>query len=432
MMMVLFIYFIIIIFFLFIATTTKKRALPPPSLSPPVSYFKHFEITGSGFYNKRIQVFFSAVPLNASRRSMSSLISSTGSSSLRPFTTVYGRGLLEEVKFIANRKYVIVTMEDLWKIPSFPSAFASDSDSYEVYFVKSLEAKDLKSDLQQLQGKIGEPIRCVVGVGGGQAIDVAKFFSWSLGNITLFQVPTALTVDAPWGHRAAIRYEGVVRYVGFAVPEAVYIDYGIIQSAPKRLNLSGVGDVLCFHTADADWRIAQEDSKCGNWPYDEDIANLAKEKLNLMVNNLSEIKDMTEKAIRIICTAFQFGGAAFHAFGWNPRPLEGFDHLFFYALEHRTRKHFIHGYPVMLGIFLGSLLQNNRAEWVLDVIKNGCGIDIRPEEMKISWEDVKKTLLGLKDFVKENDYMYTIASRVDITEEFIEKARVMLYDFYAK
>ena len=151
-----------------------------------------------------------------------------------------------------------------------------------------------------------------------------------------------------------------------------------------------------------------------------------------MVNNLSEIKDMTEKAIRIICTAFQFGGAAFHAFGWNPRPLEGFDHLFFYALEHRTRKHFIHGYPVMLGIFLGSLLQNNRAEWVLDVIKNGCGIDIRPEEMKISWEDVKKTLLGLKDFVKENDYMYTIASRVDITEEFVEKARVMLYDFYAK
>ena len=85
---------------------------------------------------------------------MSSLISSTGSSSLRPFTTVYGRGLLEEVKFIANRKYVIVTMEDLWKIPSFPSTFASDSDNYEVYFVKSLEAKDLKAPAT-CRGKLG-------------------------------------------------------------------------------------------------------------------------------------------------------------------------------------------------------------------------------------------------------------------------------------
>ena len=43
----------------------------------------------------------------------------------------------------------------------------------------------------------------------------------------------------------------------------------------------------------------------------------------------------------------------------------------------------------------------------------------------------QENIAWTKDFVKENDYMYTIASRVDITEEFIEKARVMLYDFYA-
>ena len=86
----------------------------------------------------------------------------------------------------------------------------------------------------------------------------------------------------------------------------------------------------------------------------------------------------------------------------------------------------------MLGIYLGSLLQDNRPKWVLDVIKNGCGIDIRPEEMKITWQDVKDTLLNLKTFVKENGYMYTIASRSDnlITEEWIEGARKMLYDFY--
>jgi glycerol-1-phosphate dehydrogenase [NAD(P)+] len=319
-------------------------------------------------------------------------------------------------------------------MPYFSKEFPN-TDDYEVYFVSTLEANELKQDLKTIEQKSlasGEPIRCIIGLGGGQAIDVAKFFSWMLGSsVPLFQVPTALTVDAPWGHRAAIRYEGVVRYVGFAVPQAVYIDFGIIQKAPKRLNLSGVGDVLCFHTADADWKIAQEDNKFGDWPYDESIANQAKQRLDTLLNNLSEIKAMSEKGIKIICSSFQFGGCAFHSFGWNPRPLEGFDHLFFYALEHRTGKHFIHGYPVMLGIYLGSLLQNNRPEWILDIVKNGCGIDIRPEEMHITWDDVKETLLNLSDFVKEKEYMYTIASREGlITEEWVEEAKKMLYDFY--
>jgi hypothetical protein len=34
--------------------------------------------------------------------------------SLSPFTTVYGRGLLQEMKNIACPKFVIVTMKDLW------------------------------------------------------------------------------------------------------------------------------------------------------------------------------------------------------------------------------------------------------------------------------------------------------------------------------
>eukprot|EP01084_Bolivina_argentea_P102644 183863_1 len=105
---------------------------------------------------------------------------------------------------------------------------------------------------------------------------------------------------------------------------------------------------------------------------------------------------MSEKGINIITKCFQYGGAAFHSFGWNPRPLEGFDHLFFYALEHNVKKHFIHGYPVMLGIYLGSLLQNNKPKWILNIIKNGCGIDIRPETMNITWNDVKYTLLNLR------------------------------------
>ena len=52
-----------------------------------------------------------------------------------------------------------------------------------------------------------------------------------------------MTPPSAWGHRAAIRYDGVVRYVGFAEPTAVYVDIGLLRNAPPALNLSGVGVV---------------------------------------------------------------------------------------------------------------------------------------------------------------------------------------------
>ncbi len=51
-------------------------------------------------------------------------------------------------------------------------------------------------------------LRTVVGIGGGQAVDVAKYFAWRSG-ANLFQMPTALTVDAAWGHQAVVRRDGV-------------------------------------------------------------------------------------------------------------------------------------------------------------------------------------------------------------------------------
>ena len=94
-------------------------------------------------------------------------------------------------------------------------------------------------------------------MGGGQAVDVAKFVAWRR-RLPLFQVPTAMSVNAPFGHRAGLRVDGVVRYLGWAIPEAVYVDFDVVRGAPALLNRSGVGDVLCYHTAHFDWRLAHE------------------------------------------------------------------------------------------------------------------------------------------------------------------------------
>src|ERR1022692_4554343 len=152
------------------------------------------------------------------------------------FPLFFGRQLAGELDAIACQPYLVVTMDDLW--PRFARHFGGGLGG--VHLVRSLEMADLERAAVQYAG-----MRAVIGVGGGQAIDVAKYLAWRLG-IQLFQLPTALSVNAPFSHRAGIRDGGIVRYVGWALPEAVFLDWDIIRSAPPLFNRCGAGDILCY------------------------------------------------------------------------------------------------------------------------------------------------------------------------------------------
>ncbi|MGQ9585952.1 MAG: iron-containing alcohol dehydrogenase [Anaerolineae bacterium] len=333
----------------------------------------------------------------------------------RFFHTVYGRNLLASIPQIAGAPYLIVTMGDLW--PKFRAQLETGAER--LYLVDTLEAEHLDTALRNLP-----PVTSVVGLGGGMALDVAKYFAWRR-NLPLFQVPTIMSVNAAFAHRSGIRFGGRVRYIGFKIPEVVYVDYDIIRGAPLPLNRAGVGDIFCIHTAHADWKLATRRGKAGIWPFDPELAAEAQEVLQATRAKAREIRNVTEEGIRAVMQAHRWTGATYHNAGWNPRYIEGCEHFFFYSLEHLTRRHFVHGEPVCLGIIFMSHLQENDPEGIWESIED-VGVRVRPEDMGVTWDDVAAALRRTRAYVEAEGWFYTTINERDVPDALIEHVRERL------
>src|SRR5256714_7766996 len=199
-------------------------------------------------------------------------------------------------------------MEDLW--PRFEGLF--DEHLAGVHFVTTLDAAEVEAQAEALP-EFGS----IVGLGGGQASDVAKYFAWRRGR-PIFQVPTAMTTNAPFGHRSVLRDEGKAVVVGWAVREAVYVDYDVIRSAPPHLNRSGIGDVLCHHTARFDWKLAHDTGhEEPRWPYDQRLVDEAGGGLNFVLAGLAEIHDVSDPGVPPPMRAHAWGGGPRHHRRWR-------------------------------------------------------------------------------------------------------------------
>lgn len=328
------------------------------------------------------------------------------------FDVAYGRELLPEIPKIVNAPFLIVSAKDLW--PKFEATFA-DADCH-VYLVESLEIVDLERHLTELPH-----IKAIVGIGGGVAIDVAKYFAWRL-NLPLYQCPTSMSVNAPFAQRAAVRDKGILKYVGWAIPEIVYVDYDIVRSAPDFINRSGVGDIVCYYTGHWDWAYAQREGRCEvKWPYDPEWVAAADEIMQSVITNTADIRDVNDRGVRTLMDALRWGGAAFNNTGWNPRPIEGSEHTFFYSLEHLTHRPFLHGQIVSLGVLLMSHLQDNDPDFIKGKLDE-MGVAYQPEDMNITWGDVRDGLRHMQDYWKQSGNLwYTIATETPITDGWLDE-----------
>ena len=297
----------------------------------------------------------------------------------------------------------ILTQAEVWNIAQ--EQFAG-SESPRVIFLRSLERDELAT-LEQELPETG----VVVGLGGGQAMDTAKYIAWKRAR-PLVLAPTIVSVDAAVTNTIAIREQQRVHYIGFSVADAIPVDLEIIARAPRDLNRAGIGDLLSIHTALWDWEHAGHD-------YQPTVAGQARAILTAVDERAEEVAACTDEALTLILESYVKENALCLQVG-SSRPEEGSEHFLGYNLEYLSGRSFVHGQLICLCTYAMARLQENRPEWVRALIER-TRCPWRLSELGISASCFIQALLTLQNYAEAEGFVPSVITQRPITPAFAEQ-----------
>src|SRR5262245_14873077 len=160
-------------------------------------------------------------------------------------------------------------------------------------------------------------VTAIVGVGGGKALDVAKYVAF-LGKLPYFAAPTSLSNDGFASPQSSLTVRGKRTSLAAAMPVAVVVDLAVCQGAPTHLTLSGVGDLVAKFTAIEDWKLAFHHA---NEPIDDFAALLSDGSVYAFLAR----PILDEEGIRLLASSLLLNGIAVAACA-SSRPTRGSQH----------------------------------------------------------------------------------------------------------
>lgn len=316
------------------------------------------------------------------------------------------RGAMKNIAQELGR-FSVFTMDIPWEV----TKNLLGKDPEKVQMVTSVDEEVLDRQIQDMPS-----CDTIVGIGGGQAIDAAKYMSWKK-DIRLVSIPTILSVDAFVTTAAGVRRDHSVVYVGESFPDPLIIDFDVIRTAPAKLNIAGIGDLLSAHTATFDWELAETRGR-SEYPFSKNNVRLARDVVASLEALLPEIRSNEDAGLRAIVEGYmKLNEVCMPAGHW--RIEEGSEHYLFYELEERLRRPFIHGNIIGLGIYIMSRLQNNDPQRITNMMDEA-GLAYQPADLDIKRADLESSLLNLKNYVEQNDHLwYTIINEADIDKTWV-------------
>jgi glycerol-1-phosphate dehydrogenase [NAD(P)+] len=276
--------------------------------------------------------------------------------------------------------------------------------------VESLDAEDLEALATETPA-----VDRVVGIGGGMALDAAKYLAWRRG-LPLLLAPSIVSVDAVVTNTIAVRRDGTVVYEGFVVADSIVADLELIAQAPVRLNRAGVGDLLSIHTGLVDWRLG---AAAGRIAYDDEIAGGASAVLERLYGLATAVHAVTDEALKAILRSYVDVNALCLRAG-HSGPEEGSEHYLAYHLEASTGRSYVHGELVGLGTVLMAWLQGNDPDRVVAFLDT-CGVAWRPADQGIDQDALRAAIVELPAFVRAAGLPHSIIDEVDLGPSAVDR-----------
>lgn len=212
--------------------------------------------------------------------------------------------------------------------------------------------------------RIPREAQAIVGVGGGVAVDFAKYAGF-LARLPVVAVPTAISNDGFASPGASLTVGGRRASLKATIPFGVVIDTTVVQGSPPQFSYSGIGDLISKYSAIADWKLAYH--SVGEPVNDFSVMISLQSVANLVTHPVKSVTDLG--FLQLVAGALVMSGVAMEVCG-SSRPASGSEHLISHALDRLSEHPAQHGLQVGVAT-LGTLwLQENpNLETVLSVFE---------------------------------------------------------------
>jgi glycerol-1-phosphate dehydrogenase [NAD(P)+] len=231
----------------------------------------------------------------------------------------------------------------------------------------------------------------VIGCGGGQTLDVAKYGAFQAA-VPFISVPTQATHDGICSPVAVLQDGDGARVSSYGAlpPAALVVPLHVVAGAPRRTIVTGMADLAANLIAVEDWRWARDVS---GEPFDDYAALLSCSAAHLVVSRrrlFHPDRAFTREEVEDLVRGLVLSGLAMTLAG-SSRPCSGPEHLISHAFDALGVGAGTHGEQVAVGSVLAARLYENDLSPMLELL-SAIGAPMHPIDIGIEDDDALRAL----------------------------------------
>ncbi len=251
----------------------------------------------------------------------------------------------------------------------------------------------------------------VVGIGGGQTLDVAKYAASMVG-LPFVSVATNLAHDGIASPVSVLESHGRSASYGVHIPIAVFVDLDYVRQSPARQTRAGIGDTVSNISAVADWQLAHRER---DEPVDGLAVALARSAAEAVVNRTDALDQ--DAFLTTLAEGLFLSGMAMAVAG-SSRPCSGGCHEISHAVDELFPGTGLHGEQVAVGALFVSHLRDDPLVHVMDRCFTLHGLPRIPEDLGLSNEQFSEAVLKAP---RTRPDRYTLLEHLDLDAHLARK-----------